>query len=93
MMTEAEEIKRLKAEIRELRNIIDEKPGKMVGNSGEMREVYKQIKKCAKNDAQVLIYGNDGTGKELTAHTIAELSARKEQPFVVMGCANLSEDV
>ena len=91
MMTEAEEIKRLKAEIRELRNIIDEKPGKMVGNSGEMREVYKQIKKCAKNDAQVLIYGNDGTGKELTAHTIAELSARKEQPFVVMGCANLSE--
>ena len=91
MMTEAEEIKRLKAEIRELRNIIDEKPGKMVGNSGEMREVYKQIKKCAKNDAQVLIYGNDGTGKELTAHTIAELSARKELPFVVMGCANLSE--
>lgn len=90
-MNEAEEIERLKAEIRELRNIIDEKPGKMVGNSGEMREVYKQIKKCAKNDAQVLIYGNDGTGKELTAHTIAELSARKEQPFVVMGCANLSE--
>ena len=90
-MTESEEIERLKAEIKALRDIIDEKPGKMVGNSGEMREVYKQIKKCAKNDAQVLIYGNDGTGKELTAHTIAELSARKEHPFVVMGCANLSE--
>ena len=49
-MTESDEIKRLKAEIKALRDIIDEKPGKMVGNSGEMREVYKQIKKCAKND-------------------------------------------
>ena len=90
-MTEAEEIKRLKAEIRELRNIIDEKPGKMVGNSGEMRSVYKQIKACAGNDAPALIYGNDGTGKELTARTIAELSPRKDKPFVVLGCTNLRE--
>ena len=63
----------------------------MVGNSGEMRAVYKQIKACAGNDAPALIYGNDGTGKELTARTIAELSPRKEKPFVVLGCANLRE--
>ena len=80
-----------KREIRELRDIIDEKPGKMVGNSGEMRTVYKQIKACAGNDAPALIYGNDGTGKELTARTIAELSPRKGGPFTVLGCANLRE--
>ena len=54
-MTESEEIERLKAEIKALRDIIDEKPGKMVGNSGEMRAVYKQIKACAGNDAPALI--------------------------------------
>ena len=98
MKQEEQEIERLKAqveqykrEIRELRDIIDEKPGKMVGNSGEMRAVYKQIKACAGNDAPALIYGNDGTGKELTARTIAELSPRKGGPFTVLGCANLRE--
>ncbi|MBR4916446.1 MAG: sigma-54-dependent Fis family transcriptional regulator [Fibrobacter sp.] len=97
-MRESQEIERLRAqveryerEIRELRDIIDEKPGKMVGNSGEMRNVYKQIKACSNNDAPALIYGNDGTGKELTARTIAELSPRKDKLFVVMGCANLRE--
>lgn len=78
-------------ELKELRNIIDEKPGKMVGNSGEMREVYKQVKKCSRNDAPALIYGNDGTGKELTARTIAELSARKDKPFVIVSCANMND--
>ena len=98
MLNGTEEIEKLKAqveryerEIRELRDIIDEKPGKMVGNSGEMRAVYKQIKACAGNDAPALIYGNDGTGKELTARTIAELSPRKGGPFTVLGCANLRE--
>ena len=97
-MRETHEIERLRAqveryerEIRNLRDIIDEKPGKMVGNSSEMRSVYKQIKACAGNDANVIIYGNDGTGKEFTARTIAELSARKGKPFVVMGCANLRD--
>ena len=98
MKNDTQEIERLKAlveqykgEVQALRNIIDEKPGKMVGNSGEMRAVYKQIKACAGNDAPALIYGNDGTGKELTARTIAELSLRKDKPFVIMGCANLRE--
>ena len=98
MKNDMQEIERLnalveqyKGEVQALRNIIDEKPGKMVGNSGEMRAVYKQIKACAGNDAPALIYGNDGTGKELTARTIAELSPRKDKPFFVLGCANLRE--
>lgn len=98
MKNDMQEIERLKAlveqykgEVQALRNIIDEKPGKMVGNSGEMRTVYKQIRACAGNDAPALIYGNDGTGKELTARTIAETSTRKDKPFVILGCSNLSD--
>jgi len=54
----------------------------MIGRSEEMRNVYRLIETVAPTDAAVLILGETGTGKELTAQAIHECSRRREGPFV-----------
>jgi DNA-binding NtrC family response regulator len=60
-----------------------EKPGfeDMVGRSTPMQEVYRQIRQAAQTDIPVLITGETGTGKELVARAIHQLSNRKEKAF------------
>lgn len=63
----------------------------MVGRSARMREVYQFIERVAASDATVLIQGESGTGKELAARAIHKNSARKNQAFVALNCAALTE--
>lgn len=63
----------------------------MVGRSARMREVYQFVERVAASDSTVLIYGESGTGKELAARAIHKNSARKEQTFVALNCAALTE--
>lgn len=59
----------------------------MVGNSAALRRILRHIEVVAPTDANVLIVGETGTGKELVARAIHRLSPRKKQPFISLNCA------
>jgi len=61
----------------------------IVGNSEAIRNVLKQIEQVAPTDSTVLIQGATGTGKELLAHAIHNLSARKGRLMIKVNCAAL----
>lgn len=65
----------------------------MVGDSPEMQDVLLKIKKIAPTDANVLILGENGTGKELVAQAIHEQSIRKGKPFVKVDLGALTESL
>ena len=60
--------------------------GEMVGKSAAMREIFGLIEKIAPTDATVLIEGETGTGKDMIARTLHQLSPRHAAPFIVVDC-------
>ena len=67
-----------------------EKLGVMVGRSLLMRQIFGLIERIAPTDATVLIEGETGTGKDVLARTVHQLSKRKDAPFVVVDCGAVS---
>lgn len=67
-------------------------PG-VIGQSSAMREVDRITRKVASSNASVLILGETGTGKELVASAIHQLSHRSGGPFVKVNCGALSESL
>src|SRR6266478_6002689 len=59
----------------------------IVGKSASLRRVLKQVETVAPTHSTVLIYGDTGTGKELIARAIHDLSPRRSKPFVKLNCA------
>jgi formate hydrogenlyase transcriptional activator len=59
----------------------------IIGNSPPLRKVLKRVETVAPTDSTVLIYGETGTGKELIARAIHDLSPRRSKPFVKLNCA------
>jgi formate hydrogenlyase transcriptional activator len=59
----------------------------IIGNSSSLRRVLKHVETVAPTDSTVLIYGETGTGKELIARAIHDLSPRRAKPFVKLNCA------
>jgi DNA-binding NtrC family response regulator len=55
---------------------------RMIGDSAPMQDVFMKVKKVAATDANILILGENGTGKELIAQALHEQSHRKDMPFV-----------
>lgn len=80
---------------RELRQQLDEKFGYegVIGNGPRMQTVLRQLKAYAPTSASVLIFGENGTGKELAAKALHTNSPRKSKSFVAMNCAALNENL
>ena len=67
--------------------------GTIITKNPSMLKLLESAKLVASSDATVIIRGESGTGKELLAHAIQQCSARKKQPFVVVNCAALNENL
>src|SRR5574344_2083651 len=65
--------------------------GRMIGKSAAMQKVQELVKKAAGSKANILITGESGVGKELVADAIHNLSPRKDNSFIKVHCAALSE--
>src|SRR5881394_3867124 len=82
----------LEAENRALRAKVD-RHQTMVGESYAMRQLREQVAMAAPTNGRVLIYGENGTGKELVARTIHALSRRRTGAFVEVNCAAIPEEL
>jgi DNA-binding NtrC family response regulator len=65
----------------------------IIGTSAAMQEVYRITRRVARSNASVLLLGETGTGKELIANAIHQLSDRNGRPFVKVNCGALSESL
>ncbi len=66
---------------------------RLVGESETMRRVFGLIQRVAPTDANVLVAGENGTGKELVAHAIHMASGRRDGPFVPINCGAIPEQL
>ncbi len=73
------------------RRVAPENPYALIGNSLPMKRVYQLISKVLHSEANILLTGETGTGKELVAKAIHEYGHRRTQPFVVQNCASLPD--
>jgi len=67
--------------------------GGMVGRTEVMRSLFASLRRVAPQDTTVLVTGQTGTGKELVARAVHELSPRAASPFIAVNCAALGEGV
>ena len=80
------EVTLLRRQLRESRGF-----GPILGASPPMQEVYRLIELAGASDAPVLLTGETGTGKELVARTIHQMSVRGKGPFVAVNCSAIPE--
>jgi len=83
-------IHRLEESKQVLKQDMEHSLGELIGDSPAMQKVYDTIKKVAQTDANVLVLGENGTGKELVARAIHNLSDRKHRDFIKVDLGALS---
>ena len=82
----------LMTETKALKKVVNRKY-QMIGGSAPMNEIHDIIEKVAPTNARVLIEGENGTGKELVARQLHELSNRSYAPFVEVNCAAIPSEL
>ncbi len=88
-------VHQLNMENRDLRHRVKrlDRLGELVGGSEAMQKVFRIIDKISEVKSNVLILGETGTGKEVAARTIHNLSARRNGPYVTINCGALPENL
>jgi len=86
--TEAEGLRQKQ---RQISAVLDQPFTDFIGNSEEMNQVFNTIKKVAATDANVLILGENGTGKELVARALYRNSHRRDEVFISVDLGSIAE--
>ena len=76
-----------------VRSETPEWPQAIVGTSRRMRELFEMVGSVAASDANILILGENGTGKELIANAIHRASLRAQGPFIKINCAAIPKEL
>jgi two-component system response regulator HydG len=87
------EIDSLRSRQRLLYDDLDKPFHNFIGQSQKMKDVFEIIKKVAVTDANVLITGENGTGKELAARAVHRFSKRKDEPFINVDMGAIAESL
>jgi len=86
-----DQIETLKIKNHEINEALNEKYSEIIGQSLAMQRIFQTIDRVAHTDANVLILGENGTGKELIARAIHRNSARKHESFVSVDLGSITE--
>lgn len=85
------EAKGLKSRQQEISAVYDQPFHEFIGSSPEMQKVFTTITKVAATDANILILGENGTGKELVARALHRNSVRKDEVFITVDLGSIAE--
>ncbi|ELR70352.1 Two-component system response regulator [Fulvivirga imtechensis AK7] len=87
------QVRQLKSQQEILSSSADHQAGDIIGQSKAIKEVFNIINKVARTDADVLILGENGTGKEVAARAIHRQSMRADQVFISVDLGSISENL
>ncbi|MCA2015839.1 sigma-54 dependent transcriptional regulator [Vibrio tritonius] len=74
-------------------SLVNNLSSKLIGQSNVMQKLRQQIASAAQSQLSVMVQGETGTGKELVAEAVHQLSSRKDEPFVAINCAAIPENL
>lgn len=86
-----DEIENLKIKNHEINEVLNDRYSEIIGQSATMQRIFQTIDRVAHTDANVLILGENGTGKELIARAIHRHSSRKAENFVGVDLGSITE--
>lgn len=87
------EVTQLKEKQNNLKQVINQNKNYIIGNSKALNSVLNLVQKVAKTDVNVLVTGENGTGKELIARELHRLSIRKNEVFISVDMGSISENL
>ncbi len=87
------EVKHLKQKEAHLKQVINQNKNYIIGNSKSLNNVLNLVAKVAKTDVNVLVTGENGTGKELIARELHKLSKRNDEVFISVDMGSISENL
>jgi DNA-binding NtrC family response regulator len=86
-----DEVETLKIKNQEINQALNDRFSEIIGQSSAMHKIFQTIERVAKTDANVLILGENGTGKEVIARAIHKNSSRKNENFASVDLGSITE--